>query len=61
MPEIVGAAARAFSNIDHMTVLNGAQGITEMLKQMIAQAGPTLDLAKQALRPGNGNGAGKEA
>ena len=58
MPEIVGAAAQAFSNIDNMTVLNGAQGITEMLNQMIAQAGPTLDLAKAALRPGNGNGHG---
>ena len=56
MPEIVRAAAQAFSNVDNMTVLNGAQGITEILNQMISQAGPTLDLAKSALRTGNGNG-----
>jgi uncharacterized membrane protein YqiK len=57
MPEIVRAAAQAFSNVDNMTVLNGAQGITEILNQMISQAGPTLELAKSALRTGNGNGS----
>jgi hypothetical protein len=34
-------------------VLNGAQGIGEIMGQVIGQAGPALDFARQAL--GNGH------
>jgi uncharacterized membrane protein YqiK len=61
MPEIVRAAAQAFSNVDNMTVLNGAQGITEILNQLISQAGPSLELARSALRTGNGGANGAPA
>jgi flotillin len=49
LPEIVEAAAKAFSNVDNLTVLNGAQGIGEIMSQVIGQAGPALDLARDAL------------
>ena len=49
LPEIVEAAAMAFSNVDNLTVLNGAQGIGEIMNQVIGQAGPALDLARNAL------------
>jgi flotillin len=45
----VEAAAKAFSNVDNLTVLNGAQGIGEIMNQVIGQAGPALDLARHAL------------
>ena len=57
LPEIVAAAAGAFRNVDNLTVLNGAQGMSEILDQVIGQAGPTLALAKQALGAGS-NGSG---
>jgi flotillin len=49
MPEIVAAAAESFKNVDNLTVLNGAQGISEILNQVIGQAGPTLKLARETL------------
>ncbi len=49
LPQIVEAAAKSFSNVDNLTVLNGAQGIGEIMNQVIGQAGPALDLARQAL------------
>jgi uncharacterized membrane protein YqiK len=56
LPEIVRAAAGAFNNVDSMTVLNGAQGVTEMINQIIGQAGPVLDLARGTLGSrGNGH------
>ena len=54
LPEIVEAAAGAFRGVDNLTVLNGAQGIGEIMNQIIGQAGPTLELAKPALAT-NGN------
>src|SRR4051794_7143495 len=57
LPEIVKAAAGAFDNVGSMTVLNGAQGVTEAMNSIIAQAGPALDLARTALAPKKGNGA----
>jgi hypothetical protein len=44
------------SNVDNLTVLNGAQGIGEIMNQVIGQAGPALDLARTAL---NGQKNGK--
>jgi len=56
LPEIVQAAAGAFQHVDNLTVLNGAQGMSEILNQIIGQAGPTLRLAKETLGA-NGHGA----
>ncbi len=62
LPEIVQAAATAFSGVDNLTVLNGAQGIGEIMNQVIGQAGPALRMAKDALATNsNGNGAAPEA
>jgi flotillin len=64
LPEIVQAAATAFSGVDNLTVLNGAQGIGEIMNQVIGQAGPALKLAKDALGTnanGSGNGSKPEA
>ena len=49
LPEIVRAAAEAFSKVDNLTILNGAQGIGEIMNQVIGQAGPALKLARESL------------
>jgi flotillin len=49
LPEIVEAAAGAFKGVDNLTVLNGAQGIGDIMAQVIGQAGPALELAKKTL------------
>ena len=54
LPEIVAAAATAFSGVDNLTVLNGAQGISEIMNQVIGQAGPAMKMAKDALGTTNG-------
>jgi hypothetical protein len=58
MPEIVAAAAESFKNVDNLTVLNGAQGISEILNQVIGQAGPTLKLARDTLGAGKNGTSG---
>jgi flotillin len=57
LPEIVAAAATAFSGVDNLTVLNGAQGISEIMNQVIGQAGPAMKMAKDALGTTNGGAA----
>src|SRR3954465_6043108 len=54
LPEIVRAAAESFSRVDNLTILNGAQGVGEIMNQVIGQAGPALKPARETL--GNGNG-----
>ena len=48
-PQIVEAAAKAFNKIDQMIVLNGAEGISEMLGKVMAQGVAGLDLARNLL------------
>jgi flotillin len=53
-PEIVEAGSRAFSNVDHMVVLNGADGVSDMLAKTLSLGGTGLGLARQlmdAMRP----------
>ena len=50
------AAAESFKYVDNLTVLNGAQGISEIIAQVIGQAGPALEMAQAALA-GAANGA----
>jgi flotillin len=49
LPEIVRAASESFKHVDNLTVLNGAQGISEIIAQVIGQAGPALEMAQSAL------------
>ncbi|MFI6601687.1 flotillin family protein [Nonomuraea sp. NPDC050536] len=59
-PEIVEAGAKAFSNVDHMIVLNGAQGIEETLAKVLTLGGTGLSVARSLLN-GSVNGADAEA
>jgi flotillin len=54
LPDIVRAAAESFKHVDNLTVLNGAQGISEIIAQVIGQAGPALKMAQEALGRTNG-------
>src|SRR5919197_323890 len=54
LPEIVRAAAESFKHVDNLTVLNGAQGISEIISQVIGQAGPALKMAQEALGRADG-------
>jgi uncharacterized membrane protein YqiK len=51
LPEIVRAAASSFDNVDSFTVLNGAQGVTAALAEVIQQAGSLAGLARRTLTP----------
>ena len=48
-PAIVEAAAKPFGNIDQMIVLNGAQGVSEVLAQALSQGVSGLALARSLL------------
>ncbi|MGW5362160.1 SPFH domain-containing protein [Actinopolymorpha pittospori] len=48
-PEIVGAASGAFSNVDHMVVLNGADGVSELLAKALTMGGTGLGVARTLL------------
>jgi uncharacterized membrane protein YqiK len=59
LPEIVAAAAAPFEHIKSFTVLNGAQGVTGALAEIIQQAGALTGLARESLLPAitaSGNG-----
>ena len=55
-PEIVEAAARPFGNVDQMILLNGAQGMSEVLAQALSAGKAGLQLARNLLSGGNGAG-----
>ncbi|NUR83570.1 MAG: flotillin family protein [Nonomuraea sp.] len=59
-PEVVEAGAKAFGNVDHMVVLNGAQGIEEMLAKALTLGGTGLGLARALLNGGTPNGVEPE-
>ena len=49
-PEIVAAASNAFSNVGSFTVLNGTEGVTGAIGQIIQSAGALLPMARTALQ-----------
>jgi hypothetical protein len=51
LPEIVAAAAAPFEHVGQFTVLNGAQGVTGALAEIIQQAGALTGLARESLMP----------
>jgi flotillin len=58
-PAIVEAAAKPFGGIDQLIVLNGAQGLSEVLAQALSQGVTGLRLARNLLAgEGDGNGKG---
>ncbi|OPG12760.1 flotillin family protein [Microbispora sp. GKU 823] len=59
-PQIVEAASKAFGNVDHMVVLNGAQGIEEMLAKALTLGGTGLGLARSLLAGGTPAAATKD-
>jgi len=56
MPEIVRAAASSFEHVGTFTVLNGAQGVTSALAEVIQQAGALAGVARNSLSPLMSNG-----
>ena len=55
-PAIVEAAAKPFGGIDQLIVLNGAQGLSEVLAQALSQGVAGLRLARNLLAGEGGNG-----
>ena len=51
LPEIVAAAAAPFEHVGQFTVLNGAQGVTGALAEIIQQAGALTAMARESLMP----------
>ncbi len=51
LPLIVQAAASPFEHVGNFTVLNGAEGVTGALAQIIQQAGTLSSMAREALMP----------
>jgi len=61
-PAIVEAAAKPFGDVDQMIVLNGAQGLSEVLAQALSQGATGLQLARNLLAQGrNGQENGSRA
>ncbi|MCX5124380.1 flotillin family protein [Streptomyces sp. NBC_00347] len=48
-PAIVEAGAGAFGNVEHMILLNGAEGMSEMFAKALTMGGTGLGLARQLL------------
>jgi uncharacterized membrane protein YqiK len=69
MPDIVRAAASPFEHVGQFTVLNGAQGVTSALGDVIQQAGALVSIARRTITPlltpdgenGSGNGTAAKA
>jgi uncharacterized membrane protein YqiK len=53
-PQIVEAGAGVFGNVDNMVVLNGAEGVEEMLAKALTLGGTGLGLARSLLNNMNG-------
>ncbi|MEV0408002.1 SPFH domain-containing protein [Actinoallomurus sp. NPDC050550] len=53
-PEIVAAGAKVFGNVDNMVVLNGAEGVEDMLAKALTLGGTGLGVARQLLASMNG-------
>ena len=53
MPEIVAAIAAPLGHIGQLTVLNGAEGVSEMFTSVLGTVGSILPMAKTLLsQPG---------
>jgi uncharacterized membrane protein YqiK len=61
LPQIVAEAAKAFGNIDRLTVLNGAEGVGQLFSQVLGMGAAAIPMLRDMLNtadPANGaNGA----
>jgi flotillin len=55
-PEIVRAGAEAFGNVEHMVLLNGADGMSDVFAKALTMGGTGLGLARQLLASMNQGG-----
>ncbi|WP_034267892.1 SPFH domain-containing protein [Actinospica robiniae] len=60
-PAIVKAGAEAFAGVDHMVVLNGAEGVNDMLAKALTMGGTGLGLARNLLASMKQDGTAVEA
>ncbi|MET9663153.1 flotillin domain-containing protein, partial [Streptomyces sp. NPDC006510] len=60
-PEIVQAGAGAFGSVDHMVLLNGADGMSDMFAKALTMGGTGLGLARQLLATMSQNGPAEPA
>lgn len=60
-PEIVEAGAGVFGNVDNMVVLNGAQGVEDMLAKALTLGGTGLGVARQLLSSMNSKNTNETA
>ena len=56
LPEIVEAAAKGLGNVDHLTVLNGAEGLGEIMTQLVGQGTAIYQVARDLVPSHNGSG-----
>src|SRR6266540_1200727 len=56
LPQIVAEGAKAFGNIDHLTVLNGGEGMTDLLNHVVGAGVSTVPMLRQLLSPTDSNG-----
>ena len=52
-PAIVEAAAKPFGDVDQMILLNGAQGLSDVLAQALSQGVTGLQMARNLLSGSN--------
>jgi uncharacterized membrane protein YqiK len=58
LPQIVGEASKAFSNIGQLTVLNGAEGVGQMFSQVLGMGAAAIPLLRGVLdQSTNANGS----
>lgn len=60
-PQIVSAGAQALGSVDHMVVLNGADGMSDLLAKTLTLGGTGLGLARTLLDAMSGGEAGSRA
>jgi hypothetical protein len=58
LPEIVAEAAKAFGNIDQLSVPNGAEGMSQMFSQVLGMGAASIPLLRGMIEQTNGHGAG---
>src|SRR3954470_4452204 len=56
LPQIVEAAAKGLGNVEHLTVLNGAQGLGEVMSQLVGQGTAMYKVARELVPSHNGTG-----
>jgi len=49
LPAVVAAGAKSFENVEHMVLLNGADGVTDVFGKALTMGGTGLGLARQML------------